>query len=160
MNLFILDEDPSLNAIYHVDRHVVKMPLEAAQLLSNAFWINQGSGGEYKFTHGKHPLSIWVAKDKANFFFTGLYGLSLCNEYTYRYKKIHGCERLLTSMLEHPPVFHSESTYVTEFCQCVPVEMRIKNADLVTTIEVYRRYYKEHKNHLFKWKNRDNPSWI
>jgi hypothetical protein len=33
MNVFFLDENPKLSAQYHVDKHVVKMILETAQLL-------------------------------------------------------------------------------------------------------------------------------
>ena len=40
MNLFYLDEDLDKCAEYHVDKHIVKMPLEAAQLLCTAVWID------------------------------------------------------------------------------------------------------------------------
>ena len=33
MNIFILDEDLDKCAEYHVDKHIVKMPLEAGQML-------------------------------------------------------------------------------------------------------------------------------
>jgi len=36
MNIFILDEDIDKCAEYHVDKHVVKMILESAQLLCTA----------------------------------------------------------------------------------------------------------------------------
>ena len=41
MNLFYLDEDLDRCAEYHVDKHIVKMPLEAAQILSTALWVDQ-----------------------------------------------------------------------------------------------------------------------
>ena len=40
MNLFYLDEDLDKCAEYHVDKHIVKMPLEAAQLLCTAVWVD------------------------------------------------------------------------------------------------------------------------
>ena len=40
MNLFYLDEDLDKNAEYHVDSHVVKMPTEAAQMLTTAVWVD------------------------------------------------------------------------------------------------------------------------
>lgn len=40
MNLFYLDEDIDKCAEYHVDKHIVKMPLEAAQLLCTAIWVD------------------------------------------------------------------------------------------------------------------------
>ena len=44
MNLFFLDNDLDKCAEYHVDKHIVKMPLEAAQLLCTLcgltmFWV-------------------------------------------------------------------------------------------------------------------------
>lgn len=36
MNIFVLDENPQLAAIYHNDKHCVKMILETAQILSTA----------------------------------------------------------------------------------------------------------------------------
>ena len=40
MNLFYLDEDLDKCAEYHVDKHVNKMILEAAQLLCTAIWVD------------------------------------------------------------------------------------------------------------------------
>ena len=42
MNIFYLDEDVQKCAEYHVDRHVVKMILEYAQLLSTAHRVLDG----------------------------------------------------------------------------------------------------------------------
>lgn len=33
MNIFVLDTDPEIAAILHCDKHIVKMPLETAQML-------------------------------------------------------------------------------------------------------------------------------
>ena len=44
MNIFILDEDIDKCAEYHVDKHVVKMILESAQLLCTAHWIEKYIG--------------------------------------------------------------------------------------------------------------------
>ena len=39
MNIFLLDLDPKKAAQYHADKHVVKMLLEACQLLYTAHWV-------------------------------------------------------------------------------------------------------------------------
>ena len=44
MNLFFLDNDLDKCAEYHVDKHIVKMPLEAAQLLCTAMWVDKVLG--------------------------------------------------------------------------------------------------------------------
>ena len=40
MNLFYLDKDLDKSAEYHVDKHVNKMILEAAQLINTNLWID------------------------------------------------------------------------------------------------------------------------
>lgn len=44
MNLFYLDEDHDTNASYHVDKHVPKMVLEAAEMLCMAHIVAQAVG--------------------------------------------------------------------------------------------------------------------
>ena len=44
MNLFYLDEDLDKCAEYHVDKHIVKMPLEAAQLMCTTVWVDHVLG--------------------------------------------------------------------------------------------------------------------
>ena len=44
MNIFILDKNLDRCAEYHVDKHIVKMPLEAAQMLCTNHWIEKYLG--------------------------------------------------------------------------------------------------------------------
>ena len=44
MNLFYLDKNLDKCAEYHVDKHIVKMPLEVAQLLCTAIWVDKHLG--------------------------------------------------------------------------------------------------------------------
>lgn len=44
MNLFYLDKDHELNAQYHIDKHVSKMVLETAEMLSMAHWVDEVLG--------------------------------------------------------------------------------------------------------------------
>lgn len=73
MNLFYLDENHDLNAQYHVDKHVVKMILEAAEMLSMAHIVSQAVGyvprklttEEYKeCLKFKSPLKELVPADR------------------------------------------------------------------------------------------------
>lgn len=50
MNIFFLDYDPAKCAIYHVDKHVVKMIVEYAQLLSTAHRVLDGKAIEMPYT--------------------------------------------------------------------------------------------------------------
>ena len=94
MNIFYLDKNPKLCAQYHVDRHVVKMILETAQLLSTAHWLTGGEG-PYRATHKNHPSAIWARSNKSNYNWLCKLGLELCEEYTYRYGKIHKTQQHL-----------------------------------------------------------------
>lgn len=58
MNIFRLDNDPISAAIYQCDKHVVKMCLETAQLLSTTHRVLDGEEASpvlYKATHKNHP---------------------------------------------------------------------------------------------------------
>ena len=43
MNIFYLHEDPIQNAKWHIDKHIVKMPIEYAQLMSTAHRLLDGT---------------------------------------------------------------------------------------------------------------------
>ena len=72
MNIFYLDEKPMTAARMHCDKHVVKMILESAQMLSTAHRILDGNDyadrrGLYKATHKNHPANIWVRESANNY---------------------------------------------------------------------------------------------
>ena len=58
MNIFFLDDDPKMCAQAHCDKHVVKMILEYAQIMSTAHRVlNSPSDlteSMYKITHENH----------------------------------------------------------------------------------------------------------
>ena len=58
MNIFVLHENPTIAAQYHCDRHVVKMVLETAQLLSTTHHILSSplASRVYQPTHKKSPV--------------------------------------------------------------------------------------------------------
>ena len=57
MNIFHLHKDPKICAEYHCDKHVVKMILETAQMLSTAYQRHCGLDNElYKPAYPK-PVS-------------------------------------------------------------------------------------------------------
>ena len=60
MNIFYLDQDPVKSAIAHGDKHIVKMPLETAQILSTVWHLfgddDEVKNNVYKATHTTHPM--------------------------------------------------------------------------------------------------------
>ena len=97
MNIFFLHFDPKTCAQMHVDKHVVKMILESVQLLSSAHHMTAENNDTkfkppYKLTHKNHPSSVWVRKSLSNYNWLLELTKELCEEYTFRYSKIHSCD--------------------------------------------------------------------
>lgn len=170
MNIFVLDEDPTVAAKYHCDKHVVKMVLESAQLLSTTCRILDGidpradfsiqTGRKiitvYKATHINHPCAIWARKSTANYRWLGSLALSLCEEYTFRYGKRHKSQDLIEA-LQDPPEDLKKGN-LTNFALAMPENLRLGE----DAIGSYRRYYIEDKlkNIQCKWTKRETPFWI
>lgn len=148
MNLFILDEDPAISAEYHCDKHVVKMIIEAAQILSTVMNL-KGLQGPYKSTHIKHPCTLWTAESKANFAWVLRYHRYLGIEYSKRYYKTHKCSALT---FEFPEFTKLE---LTPFVQCMPTKYKVLNEPVLA----YRNYYLGDKSRFAKWKLGNEPYW-
>jgi len=184
MNIFYLDSDPKICAQMHNDKHCVKMILEYAQLMSTAHrfldgtevlekravqgsfpvrWRNvkkwklpdERDGILYAATHINHPSAIWVRQSVANYDWLYELFVQLCKEYTYRYGKVHKCERdgLMKVLAMHPK--NLKVKLFTHPTPAMPDEIKIKNSSL----ESYRNYYIRSKQHLANWKNRETPKW-
>ena len=57
MNLFYLDEDPWISAELHCDKHVVKMIIEYAQMLSTAHRMLDGE--QYTDSSSGRRIQRW-----------------------------------------------------------------------------------------------------
>ena len=72
MNIFHLHKVPKVCAKYHCDKHVVKMILETAQMLSTAYQRHCGLDDDlYQTCISKHPMTIWVGDSGGNTHFLG-----------------------------------------------------------------------------------------
>lgn len=163
MNIFILDQDPVTCATYHCDKHVIKMILESAQLLSTA--VNVLSGKQvapYKSTHINHPCSIWARQSYANFAWLWELMCALNYEYKYRFPKPlepnHlAYDKCFIKLLDYghllPNQLHRQP--MDPFVQCMPEQYKQKDA-----VKAYRAYYKGDKQHLAKWTKRIEPYWF
>jgi hypothetical protein len=156
MNIFYLSKDPKTAAVWHNDKHVVKMILESAQLLSTAHRILDGENcipEIYKATHKNHPSAVWARANINNYMW--LYGLfcSLCDEYTFRYGKTHLTDTKLRNVLNQAPMNISKDAFFQP-PQAMPDSYR--SADSIIS---YRNYYKFEKNHLASWSKRPTPEW-
>lgn len=157
MNIFYLDRDTKLCAQYHTDKHVVKMILESAQLLCTAVNVKAGKQvSPYKTTHVNHPCSIWARQSLTNA--TWLYQLmiELDTEYYHRYGKHHlSMLKLIdTNIIELMCEYIPDGDF-TEPPLSMPDEFKVAD-----TVESYRNYYRNAKQHLHTWTNRGTPAWL
>ena len=90
MNIFIVDKHPSAAAKMLCDKHIVKMPLETAQMLCSV-WHRYGFGGKvkYKEAYKNHPCTLWAGDSEDNYGWLLQQGMELGEEYTSRYNKTH-----------------------------------------------------------------------
>jgi len=176
MNIFYLSHDPKTCAVYHCDKHVVKMIIEYAQLLSTAHRICDGQ--EYtdltannrkikrwrlsdereqrlmKASHINHPSNIWARANHLNYKWLYEMWCHLLDEYTHRYGKVHACARLRDILAQAPekiPVGLRE----TEPTPAMPDDCKIVNDSLAS----YHKYYNEKKTHFARWTKRSVPEW-
>jgi hypothetical protein len=179
MNIFYVDKDPVKAAQCLVDRHVVKMILESAQLLSTAHRVidmliirsykpegklrckNEYILGDarndiiYQATHINHPSAIWCRQSIENYQWLVEHMFALMDEYTYRYNKKHKCSGEISYMLQSPPK-KLEKYEWTKMPSCMDEQYIISDDPIIN----YRNYYKLGKSYLHKWTNRNKPEWI
>lgn len=153
MNIFYLNHNVYKCAEAHCDRHVVKMILEYAQLLSTAHFVLDGVTVGYKPTHRNHPCAVWVRTGIGNYMWLFDMFVALLGEYTYRYGKVHKSSELVT-VLQIPPDNITLKGF-GEPPQAMPDEYKRQRA-----LDGYREYYRHGKGHLHSWKKRSVPEFI
>jgi hypothetical protein len=152
VNIFALDINPQLASVYHTDRHIVKMPLETAQMLCTASFIS-GEKRTYKPCFVNHPCNVWARESLDNYYWLAELGIYLCEEYKYRYGREHACLSVIQECYDNVP--NILSIGLTKHKLAMPDDC--KNED---SIIAYHKYYNSHKTHLFSWKGRQVPYFI
>jgi hypothetical protein len=176
VNIFYLDHDAVKCAEYHNDKHVVKMILEYAQLLSTAHrvldgtisvrlsktgrkqnWYHLGDSRDnvlYSATHINHPSAKWCRDSNDNYQWLYKLFCATCNEYTFRYGKTHLTDKKLRHVLAQSPKNISHDPFEAPW-RAMPDEVKIGDDSLAS----YRNYYIKNKSHLANWKKRKVPDW-
>ena len=180
MNLFIFDEDPVEAARLQCDKHVVKMIVESAQMLSTAHRMIDGvetkmpskSGKTmvkywkipdfrenflYKAVHMGHPCTVWTMESSENYIWHIVHFTALCDEYFYRYGKIHASTQLIPYLGTLPDNI--------KVGQQTPFRLAMgSNSECMfpeDPVKSYRAFYQT-KQTRFKmaWTKRDIPEWF
>lgn len=157
MNIFVLSRCPKKAAMYQVNSHVVKMVLESCQLLCSAhhnYPTYQLPDKFYKLSHQNHPCSSWTRWSTENYSWLATHAIALCEEYTYRYGKIHASQQLIEWCRDHVPNLPFKS--MSEFALAMPDEYKRGDA-----VKSYRAYYfhDKRKNIKCEWTRREPPYW-
>ena len=151
MNIFYLDEDPRLAAQFQCDKHVVKMVLESAQILSTVCKAE----GVYRPTHKNHPCTLWAGSHNGNYEWLIEHAFALVDEYRYRYGKEHASLRVIKICRDNRPLLLAGES---QPAQAMPENLRIPYKPVLA----YRRYYTEVKMREIqcKWTKREKPYWV
>lgn len=175
MNIFYIEENPADIAKSLIDRHVVKMVLESAQMLSTTHRLLDGvkTGNKfvllgetydpgsntifdavcYQVAHPSHPSTVWTMKCKENYDWHFQLFVEMAKEYTHRYGKTHSCERLMPFLKNAPK--NIKPGVFTPPTPAMPDKYISKD-----TLQSYRDYYANEKWRFAKWKSRTIPQWF
>ena len=184
MNLFYLDEDLDKAAQFHVDKHIVKMPLEAAQILCTTIYIDRYLGYVPRALNAEEREVL--NKVKAEIKHLPLEERPLCQYLPMMYN--HPCTIWTRSSLDNFEWVHcyanalnDEYHYrygklhksvvevinklpepknmprqgLTPFLMAMPDELK----DESDVIGSYRLYYHTDKATFAKWSHREQPDW-
>lgn len=177
MNIFYVDECPSIAARSLVDKHVVKMILESCQLLATAHRVLDGqkqivlgkNGRKItryvlsdnreqvlpKSTHINHPCAVWVRENKENYSWLWQHTLVLNTEYTFRFGKKHAYSGKVLYALYNSP-YECPIGSFTSPPTAMPKEYIVEG----DSVSSYRNYYRLGKSHLHKYSVRQAPEWM
>ena len=181
MNIFYLDKNPIKAAQMSCDKHVVKMILESAQLLSTCHrvldgteyydktkngrkikrWKHPNSNMEavlYKAGWIKHPSTVWLFESAYNYFWLYQHFMALNDEYKKRYNhtKDHVAVQKLGDLLKHSPKNAKINKIGTQPTPAMPDECKVPG----DSVQSYRRYYIMKKRRFATWKApAKTPEW-
>ena len=171
MNIFFLDTDIKESVKFHVDKHVVKMRLELAQIACVAHHVTGTNPSviPYNPTHQNHPSAIWTRESLSNYNYVVDLGIALCDELFFRYgTPFQKCYGVFAWLKENQPniidigltrpklAINWDLLSINE----IPQDIENDETDFEWAVKNYRAYYNDGKQHLYAWKNRTKPEWI
>lgn len=155
MNIFVLDRDPKIAAEFHCDKHVVKMAVEYAQILSVVLHLTNSTTNDYvyRMTHEHHPCVVWASESLAHWEWLWRLGHNVGNEFTRRYGEIHKSTRVLRNL--PVPNRLKETKWLRDQPQAMPEELRCEDV-----VSAYRKFYLSEKSKFARWDYSNKPYWF
>lgn len=165
MNIFAVDLDPKIAARSLIDRHIIKMPSESCIMLANAYSTEQlrqaprtktQSLRGHSYPH--HGCTKWVIYSMENFRWMVDHSIELCNEYTFRFGKVHFCAQFIEWCNNVNPSLSYKG--LTSHFLAMPATYKSHDVELS-----YRAYYLNDKRFtksgkdMWVWTKRNKPLW-
>ena len=140
MNIFYLDPSPVQSAAMMSNKHIVKMVVETAQILSTVHHMYQSKIAEevYKPTHKHHPSVVWCTSSVQHYRWVIAHLEALLEEYTHRYHKTHKTSTV-AKLLKTPPPNMPDKVF-TQPPQAMPDQYKSPSS-----VQSYRLYYAHEK---------------
>ncbi len=184
MNIFTTNSCPVKSAQEMCDKHVVKMIVEYAQLMSTAHrvldgeeyegrtnagrrikrWLHPNKDMEeilYKASHIKHPSGLWCRATTANYKWLYAHFIASCEEYTHRYEKTHLTFTKMAEVFKNLPKNLPKGKQ-TEFAVAIAENQtcrQIPGFDKLPVVKKYQQYILNDKPFAV-WSKRDKPTWF
>lgn len=175
MNIFVLDEDPAKAARDLCNKHVVKMIIESAQILSTVYRLAMEERRSlpakdaetyprlYKATHIHHPVTKWVRSSIHNTDWLWQHLLAIESEYNARYnqrrEKQYKAWSVIRELDGHRSGIwngHGDWRLHTPFVQCMPEQYQNQG----DAVAAYRAFYRGEKARFAKWEpHAAEPTW-
>lgn len=160
MNIFAVSADPVVAAQMLCDEHVVKMPLESAQMMSTVWHQHHGRkkipSPVYKVSHPHHPCTLWVGATTMNYRWLYQHAVALVAEHKTRYKReaLHKSYAIIHALRDPPPGVPVGP--LQPFALCMPDKYR----NPLDPVESYRNFYLGEKMGFATWKFCEPPWWV
>ena len=161
VNLFYLDKDPKKCAKYYCDKHVSKIAIEIAQILSQVHHNIGTKTPPYKPCKvvGKtlKPY-LWAMESKDNYLYCCNLAKELLKEYKFRYnKKEHKCDKPINWLLNNiPDKIIKKKLTKFKLTENVAIYEKYFNNPVVAS----RYIYVDFKCKNDKWTKRGKPKWF
>jgi hypothetical protein len=101
-------------------------------------------------------MAIWIRSSNENYIYASRIAKELSLEYTFRYNKVHSCDKHVNWLMNNLPE-NILSCIRTNPPLCMPDDSKDLSGDFIKS---YRKYYLLHKRHFAKWKLRNIPPWF
>ena len=170
VNRFITDTNPIIAAQHQCDKHLRKMIIEEAQMLSTAIRETHPHmvvPELYKSVHQSHPCTLWAGASASNWLWAWKHFNAMCDEYVFRFGKTHATATKLRGVFKDVRnrldfITSWSNVYHTPHPQCFG-DWPYKTSEDWPVL-AYRAYLRDYKPTVMKapmtWTRSKQPHWF